>query len=205
MDIVLEWINKPDDVCSLMLLIVVLAAIGSRMVRDRNDLRRWGHRISAAALVGYLIYAVRTFRPSTANECLGLVLRAILAAGAALGISQIQLAVFVFIYDRTMRPLQDWFHRWRQNARRRTAEWEAEQRRIAEIKAKQAAEEEAARLRVQVPSRTESVRQAVAQAKQDYEVDCETIRSLGLRTDEKRAALLEAKQKLLRRLSEALQ
>jgi hypothetical protein len=197
----LTLINHPDP-CATMLLILLLVAIGSAMVRAHSDLHAWGYRICAAVFVLYVFYGFATFQPADAADLIRLVLLALATAGLGLGSSWIVLAVGAFIHHYAvalprarLQTLAD--------AQRRASQRAQEERKQEALEAERRA---AAQARSQGPAvpRTEHVKQAAERASQDFETDAEVIRSLGLDSEERDAALLQARQKLIRRLKEIL-
>ena len=201
---VLELINNPDP-CSTVLLIVLLTGIGSKMIESCPDLRAWGYRVAAVALVVYGVYGVMTFHPTTADQLVGIVLRGLIAFGVVLGLFWIVFAIQGFIYQHTFKRLRDTMH---ESAERRAREREEEKRRLERLEADRRAEDERRRQQAAQPlplPRSERVKQTIDQARSDYETECLVLRAAGLDADELETALLNARTSYLRKLKEATQ
>jgi uncharacterized iron-regulated membrane protein len=182
-------------------MILVLLGIGSKMIEGFPTLRSWGCRLAGGALVAYGVYGIRTLHPTTADEVTHIVFRGLLVSGLVLALAWIVLAVQGFVYHHATQPVLEW------STGRRAAALERERKAAEEqcrLEAERHAEEQKRLKEVPPRPRTERVKQAIDEAKQDYETDREVIRSLDLRPAERRAALTQAKQKLMRRLQEIL-
>src|SRR5262249_157545 len=123
----------------------------------------------------------------------------------ALSVSRVQLSILGFLYYELIEPAWAYLQRREQLAQARAeAERQAEERRQIEEREARRQAELACQQAPTVP-RTELMRRAIAEGKQDYDSDCDAMRSLGLPRDERKAALLEARRKLLRRVNEVMQ
>ena len=94
-----------NDLCSLLLLIALLAGVGSAMTNRRDDLHRWGYRIAAGTFVASDVYALAVSYPSSIKACLEVSLGALLLAALALGISWIVLPVSAFAAEHLLQPM----------------------------------------------------------------------------------------------------
>jgi hypothetical protein len=199
MNVVIEIINDPTP--ATFLLIGLLVAIGAKAIEGFPELRPWGRRVAAAALAAYSVHSIRIAQPTTAEELVGILFRGLMASGLALGLAWIVLAIQGFTHRHTTAPALATFRQIRASARERARRHEEEKCHEAERLA-----EEQRRLQQAQPvaSRAERAKQATDDARRDYNTDCEMIRSLQLRNEERRAALLKARQKLIRRLDEIL-
>ena len=115
----LDMIDR-GDVCSLLILIAILACVGGKMVASRPDLKCWGTRLAGGAFVAYLVFGHIRFKVDTVQELIGLTLRGLLAAGLTLGLSWVNLAVSGFINEHLITPTMAKFRREREAARRDT-------------------------------------------------------------------------------------
>ena len=88
----------------MVLLILVLAFVGSRMVEENPPARRFGWRCAGAAFVSYGVYAGCTQEPVTAQEWFSVSLRGLLASGLFLCLGWIGASVIVFIFRGLPRP-----------------------------------------------------------------------------------------------------
>src|SRR4051794_1519452 len=62
-DRILDLIDS-GDLCGTAFLILLLAGVGSKMVEGHDGARRAGLRLSAAAFIAYVLFAVLQFDPS---------------------------------------------------------------------------------------------------------------------------------------------
>lgn len=198
LDVLLKLIDEPDP-CGLLFLIALGTAIGSKMI-GLSRLRRWGYRIASGALILFTAYALDAYEPSTARDLVGIVLRALAVFGLTLGVSWTALAVVGFLLQAT-RPLGQGM---REAADRQARERMDQERRKREMLDAERRADAEARSQLPATPRAEHVRRAIEQAKNDYDLDAEVIRSLALDTEEREAAVLQARQKLIRRLTEIL-
>ena len=200
---VMNLIDNPSF--STLALALLIVWIGSKMIGE-SHLYRWGHRLGIFAALLYTARALLTFRPTTADQFLGIAIRASLFAfPLSLGLTWIFLSVTSWVCSVTIGAA---LARTRQRIaeHQRAARERDEARREHErLEAERLAAEQARLQQQPVLPRAERVSQAVEKAKQDYETDVQAIRSVNLPREERTAALLQAKQKLLSRLSEALQ
>jgi hypothetical protein len=97
MDSVLRIIENAD-VCATPVLILILAAVGSKMVSTQPTLRQWGVRLAAAAFIAYAIYGGITHEPTTADEWVFVLIHGLVAGGITVGFAWIFLASIHFIY-----------------------------------------------------------------------------------------------------------
>ena len=120
-----------------------------------------------------------------------------------MGVSWIVLSILGFICRHTTEPLLAKTRQLRDSARQHAREREEEYRRL---EGERRAEEQRRLQQAQpVPPRSERAKQAIEEAKRDFEIDCELVKSLQLPSEEREAALMKARQKLVRRLDEILQ
>ena len=103
---VLDALNE-GDACSLLFLILVLAAVGGAMVSGKPKLHLGGKRAAAAAFVLYSLYATQTMEPEYADDWIGIALRAVLAAGLALGAAWILFASGEFLFRFTLKSASE--------------------------------------------------------------------------------------------------
>ena len=95
MTTLLEMLDQ-GDTFSLVVLIAILALVGSRMTEDHPVVHSWGRRLAAGAFVAYGLYAGLALQPAGAQDWLHVAFRGLLAAGLALGLSWIWLSVVAF-------------------------------------------------------------------------------------------------------------
>ena len=104
---VFEMIDR-DDFFTLACLIAILTSVGTNMANP--DVRQWGKRAAAVAYVLFCVYASCMLNPADAQDCLHIAFRGLFAAGLAMGLTWIILAIgiFAFQYLRTAAKTS-WF------------------------------------------------------------------------------------------------
>jgi hypothetical protein len=101
MSVILRMIDDLREPIQLVALTALLCWIGGYMLAGRDDLRAWGYRLAGFSFCAYNVYGIWNFEPDSADQFLGIVIRALIAAFLARGFFSIVLAVLGFIY-RTM-------------------------------------------------------------------------------------------------------
>ena len=85
-----------SDAASLLVLIGLLAFVGSKMAEHDATLRQWGRRIAAGAFVAYGVLGVAFLPAADVQDWLHVAFRGLLAAGLALGLAWVLLPVGAF-------------------------------------------------------------------------------------------------------------
>jgi hypothetical protein len=101
-------IIESGDLCSLGFVILLLAAVGGRMVNKSPRLRVLGWQLSAGAFVFYGAYAVILTRTTDTGELAMILVRATLAAGFMLGLAWVLLPVIAFLVKAPALALRNW-------------------------------------------------------------------------------------------------
>lgn len=114
MKLLRDLIDEPD-LGWLVILISLLAWVGSTMIGGRTDLRARAYRIAAGVFAVYCLYAICAFRPQRAEEFVWVVVRGILASGVALGSASIVMSVVDFLLRAFITELQNWQRSVRDN------------------------------------------------------------------------------------------
>jgi len=118
MKTLLDILNNGDG-GTLCCLIAILAFVGSKMTEGSEATRRWGWRLAAAAFVGYAIYAGYAQQIDDVSGWLHAVLRGLLAAGLALGISWILFPMIAFPFRCVRALAQSMAFHWKATAYKR--------------------------------------------------------------------------------------
>jgi hypothetical protein len=176
MRVILEIIDSLGQPVQLVALIALLYWIGGAMVASRDNLRAWGYRLAATSLVGYGAYGLWIFEPVSADEFLGIAIRALFAAGWTAGFSWIVLATVMMVYTNTILPIR---YHMRVRANRRFEE--QRERILFDLRMARKALEAPATTTVAEqpePPKRETVIDQARREKSEYEQRLETLKEL---------------------------
>lgn len=202
------------DLCPASFLVLILTALGARLVEGHPTLRQLGIWCACVAFLALCGWGAAERKPMTAEELWPVVLTALLLSGIALGFCWIVLLViaqlflwtigaackglvaFVRSMARSSQAAKARHQKYREEEERRCQQELERQKREAEAKAWAEKEEERRQERITKIQERYAARLRLLEAEQ-----------LAGRMDdlECRAACLEAKQKYLRDLDEAMQ
>ena len=132
MNALLDWIN-PEEFPTLVVLIGLLIFTARQMVRPDSLVYRQASRLAGATIVLYAALGIHAWGLSSARDLLVLLIRAILAAGVAFGISTLILAVVHHVVGDPMTAMASTYRQWTAEYHRRLAEEQA-RRQAAEAK-----------------------------------------------------------------------
>ncbi len=169
------------DICSTLVLVLLLALVGGAMVGGKPALHQWGKRLAGAAFVAYGVYGSVVFRPADASEWTDVALRGLLAGGLVLGVSWIFLPVVAFGYRHTLGALLPRVRDWSAATRRRSAERRArrdeeqERQRADEEWVRAAPERERTRQETEARARAQAAEQ---NRRKDARASCEIFFAL---------------------------
>lgn len=193
MNTFLDLVNNPYSLWTIF-LILLLTAIGSKMVESRPRLRLAGHRIATAALIGYGLYGIHELQPSDAEALVGIVLRGLIAFGLTLGAAWIVLAANGFVYQHTFQRL---CNTMRHSARCRAHERCEEQWRLQKIEAERRSQHELEMERMNQPPPSSPIpaEQQLESAEKRLDERLQIIERLPLSDQEKQRAAQVAVRK----------
>lgn len=152
-------IFENGDLCSTLFLLLILNWIGGHVASSRPDLARWGWRGAIGALLVYVVFRVFTDTPTTPDELLWILLRALEVAAFVNAITWILLPVCVAVWSATGRSLVESV---------RTGSLAAQKRQQEQQIAEQHRQEQLARTREferSAPERERQQREAEARAR----------------------------------------
>ena len=95
---------ESSDLCWTALLLILLIGLGSRLVCGQPGLLRAGQITAVAVCLLYAFVAVSRFEPVTSDEWVSVLVRSLTAAGIALGVAWIFLAILTFLYGFLFAP-----------------------------------------------------------------------------------------------------
>lgn len=175
------------DICSTLVLVLLLVLVGAAMVGSKPVLHQWGKRLAAAAGVGWVLYGASVDRPTSAADWTGLVLQSLLASGLMLGTAWVVLCVLGFLSAYTAAPLLRQVRGSVQAGRRRAAQ--------ALDQTARAEQEEARRRRERAEqerqaAEREGSRELAERAERDRTAKCQDARAEVLRFYEDHAQLI---------------
>ncbi len=196
MKVIIEMIDSLNQPVQLLVLIGLLCWVSNRMVAGRDDIRAAAHRLATISLVSYFGYAVLKFEPVSADQFLGIAIRALFAAGLTLGFSGVFLAVVVFVYERTIKR----FNESRSAARTLEQRKAQELRWGSEAPAAVGSRQEAAVQRVVEKSREE----LVVEVEREYADRIAAIDLMSCEDDEKTSRRLRADKDRMRKMARIL-
>jgi hypothetical protein len=78
-------IVEQGDVCSTLVLIVILLVLGRHMATGRPAIESWGLRLAAGSFIAYVAYGGFSEQPGIAADWVAIVFRGLLASALVLG------------------------------------------------------------------------------------------------------------------------
>ena len=199
---VINMIDNPTF--STLALALLLVWIGSKMIGE-SKLYPWGHRLGVAAALLYTARALLRFRPTTADEFLGIAIRSSLFAfPLSLGLSWVFLASTSWVWSVTIGAALASARQRIAEAHRAAREREEERRQHERLEAERLAAEQAPLQQAPALAGPDALKAAIADIKKEYDLQRELLRSAGLDELELEAALNAARQQYMRRLHQAM-
>lgn len=174
-----------DEFVPIVALIALLSYVGNQMTQCDLEIR-WARRLGAAGFIGYGILALFELHIDSTWSLVALVVRSMLAGGLVMSLSSVLIPALAFLCRSIVRTMPV----------RRQVEPPPQQPEVPPESQEQPPPP--------VP-RESALRQAADQARLDYDLESQIVRSANLSEDEREAALTQVKQKYLQRLGEALQ
>lgn len=199
---ILDWIN-PDEYLELIVLIGLLHWVGRQMMPIGEGAYRWARRVTGAALIGYGFCGVCAWQPTTAGECVSILVRSILFSGVVYGLSKILFPAAEHIYEHT-------FKKWAESAKAAAAmrKYQMEQKRqeLEEERRKKAAQERHERLEAERAMMPPPPPKATPyeEATREHDATVAELDKLPLEPAERESIARYAKQALLRKLKKLM-
>ena len=188
MKALLEMLDR-EDLRDLGLIMVLVLILGRVLTTSHEQ---WSHRLAAIAFCAYVIRRWKQSTPYFAEDLMDIVLRAAVSAGLVYGLARIVLPPLGLLYASTLGKLWTGLRRFFRS--------------LGDTPYQPPAPPppEPVPTPPSPQERAQLLQAAADQARLDYETACQIIRSLGLSTDEQDAAVVEARQRLMRRLRDLL-
>ena len=189
---------RESEVMNLLVLAFILYCVGRYLTGIQSRLRAWSKSLAYFSFLAFFIWHYAEDTPSEVSALVAIGFRVFVSSFTIFGILTIVLPIIARLWSgfvvwpywvvcRLMYSVRQKLEEWHRRSLRRR-----EERRLR-------------RAQRRMPSRAQYLRQSAGQARQDFALDCELIRSAGLDADEQEAVLIDAKRRLVRRLHGILQ
>ena len=170
-----------NDLCAVLLLALLFAAVGVRLVRGRTRLHGAGVACGFVGAIAYGAYGWLEFQPAVEVDLVGLAVRSLLAGFTVTAAAWVVLGMAGFVHEHTLRPVSRWVKEWKhrvEEGRRKRREFrEREERRRHEEAeyARQAPARKQAQLEAEACARATA---AAQRRREDARVSCELLYSV---------------------------
>ncbi|QDU10899.1 hypothetical protein [Gimesia aquarii] len=154
---------EQGETLTLLFIIAVLYYVGQLAVAHNGQLKKWGLRISLLTLTAYVLFEASRNGIDDATALLAIVLRGLILAGLALGMSWILLSALDFLFA----PLGRWNRSWQATVRQRQHNKAQKQRERTEKEHRQREQDEWNRMAPEREQQQRAQQQAEAQRQAD--------------------------------------
>lgn len=168
------------DLCALIFVVIIMVAIGQRLVQGRPNSQLWGLRIAAANFLVFAVVRGVELAASTADDLLSALIVGLLASALLLGPTWIVLAILEFSHERYQKLMRS----VRASAEmRRTERQQRRQRRdreraARELQQRTPEQQRAERRAAEEQRRLEAQREESARRREDAIAACELLYQL---------------------------